>query len=318
MKLIEDRRIAGLLRYHVCSEVETLMQIPPAVRQCVAFIYAEPRARRVPEGTVFFVSISDRDPDPEGNRYWTYAVTAKHVLTSLKKERHKRVLIRLNRQSGTIWQQSKIDDWTFHPETDLAAIHFPLPPEAECTPFPARRHLIDDVIRSRGIGPGEDIFLTGLFVQRPGEDRNLPIIRVGNIAALPDEPIRTNHGTFKAYLIEARSLGGLSGSPVFVNLGGFRRVDVDTVSPHGFAEYALTTGFLLLGVAYGHYEKRVPRRDRGDEYVNVGISLVIPADRILELLNTEQEIEMRKKQSEKDQDAEEQNIVADSRLRRKS
>jgi hypothetical protein len=40
---------------------------------------------------------------------------------------------------------------------------------------------------------------------------------MGNIAMIPTEPIETkDHGSMEAYLIEVRSMNGLSGSPVFV------------------------------------------------------------------------------------------------------
>ena len=87
----------------------------------------------------------------------------------------------------------------------------------------------DKVINDNAIGVGDEVFLTGLFANHIGQQRNLPIIRVGNIALMPEEPVQhPSLGPIDAYLIEARSIGGLSGSPVFVHLAptSFKEVSI--------------------------------------------------------------------------------------------
>ena len=77
-----------------------------------------------------------------------------------------------------------------------------------------------DTIHSEGIGIGDEVFMVGLFHRHTGRDRNEPIIRVGNIASLPSAPVPLDEGEkAEAILIEPRSIGGLSGSPVFVHMG---------------------------------------------------------------------------------------------------
>jgi hypothetical protein len=44
----------------------------------------------------------------------------------------------------------------------------------------------------------------------------MPIGRHGSLAMMPSEPIQTDLGFADVYLIKARSMGGISGSPVFV------------------------------------------------------------------------------------------------------
>lgn len=66
--------------------------------------------------------------------------------------------------------------------------------------------------------PGDEISTVGLYNREVGEDRNVPIIRIGNIARLPGEALRSRSGEIRAYLIETRSILGLSGSPVFLNV----------------------------------------------------------------------------------------------------
>src|ERR1700678_3317408 len=70
--------------------------------------------------------------------------------------------------------------------------------------------------------PGDQVFLVGLFIEHPGADSRIqPLIRTGSVAnedatvdvqrdLSVEEWVSTN-----AYLIESRSWGGESGSPVF-------------------------------------------------------------------------------------------------------
>jgi hypothetical protein len=71
---------------------------------------------------------------------------------------------------------------------------------------------------------------------------------VGNLAALSEEKISIGSGKeIEGYLIEARSIGGLSGSPVFLNLGSVRSIG-------GQVKHALgiPTRIFLLGLIHGH------------------------------------------------------------------
>jgi hypothetical protein len=54
------------------------------------------------------------------------------------------------------------------------------------------------------IGLGDEVFVVGLFRSHYGLQRNIPIIRVGNISMLKGEPVFTDYcGYTDAYLIEA-------------------------------------------------------------------------------------------------------------------
>jgi hypothetical protein len=82
-------------------------------------------------------------------------------------------------------------------------------------------------------------------------------------------------------LIEARSIGGFSGSPVFVDLGAVR--DSTTGS-----RYMGLSRIALLGVIHGHFT--VPVREVVDqvperfdaEVLNAGIVIVTPAEKLSE------------------------------------
>ena len=134
-----------------------------------------------------------------------------------------------------------------------------------------------------GIGIGDEVFLPGLFRFHHGTNKNIPVIRVGNIAAMPEEPVQTANGKIEAYLIESRSIGGLSGSPVFVYLGNWRLIDNEWRQASGFT-------FTLLGLVHGHWDTDEADIDvfiqdtNRQRSVNMGMAIVVPVEKILETI----------------------------------
>jgi hypothetical protein len=47
----------------------------------------------------------------------------------------------------------------------------------------------DELIQNGKVGPGDEVFTIGLFSKMSGKGRNFPIVRTGNIAMMPSEPI---------------------------------------------------------------------------------------------------------------------------------
>lgn len=83
----------------------------------------------------------------------------------------------------------------------------------------------------------------------------------------------------RAILIEVRSIGGLSGSPVFVHMGGFRVHDGRPSFDNS------DRPFLLCGLIHGHWDALNAEVDAdilgtGNEKINTGIAIVVPADEI--------------------------------------
>jgi hypothetical protein len=56
-----------------------------------------------------------------------------------------------------------------------------------------RLALTPDIAQALSVGVGDEIFITGLFANYVGDVRDAPIVRVGNLAAYPEERI----GTYK-------------------------------------------------------------------------------------------------------------------------
>jgi hypothetical protein len=102
---------------------------------------------------------------------------------------------------------------------------------------------------------------------------------------MPEEQIYTEGlGWVDAYLVEARSIGGLSGSPVFVHPAGMERRPGKTA--------LMAEGkFYWLGLMHGHWDVKIKweEEDFVDgtklEAVNMGIGIVVPVSKIIEVFN---------------------------------
>jgi hypothetical protein len=69
------------------------------------------------------------------------------------------------------------------------------------------------------VGPGDDAFMVGLYVDQPLGARNDPNARFGNVSRLASEghPVEQGHGLKEpSDVVDMRSRTGFSGSPVFV------------------------------------------------------------------------------------------------------
>jgi hypothetical protein len=191
--------------------------------------------------------------------------------------------------------------WHFHPASgpnDVAVMPFTFDDHTnEITVIPLDSSVSDQSISERKIGLGDEVFIPGLFVHHVGRKRNIPIVRIGSIAGMPEEPVKTRMGYLDAYLIEARSIGGLSGSPVFVHVDVLRQGDRNVVATPG-------RWFYLLGLMHGHFDVDVLEADAAviddvagpRDSIHTGIGVVIPASKIVEtimqpdLLNERQQI----------------------------
>ncbi|MCK5577053.1 MAG: trypsin-like peptidase domain-containing protein [Dehalococcoidales bacterium] len=248
-------------------------------------------------GTAFFVSAPLDIPD----HHDCYLITAKHVIEGIKeKSIDQKVYVRMNLKSAPAkFVQAPIEKWLFHPEeanVDVAIFNWiPQQDIYDYRIVPINMAATEDVIKREEIGVGDDVFLTGLFVNHYGLERNIPIIRVGNIASMPEEKVRTEKlGDIDAYLVEARSIGGLSGSPVFAYLGAMRRignkVQMGRQGPL----------FYWLGLMHGHFDRSKLELDNLVEdslinlKINMGIAIVVPVWKVIEVIN--QEIFMKRRE----------------------
>jgi len=99
---------------------------------------------------------------------------------------------------------------------------------------------------------------------------------------MPKDKLPTkSFGDMEAYLAEGRSIGGLSGSPVFVR----STVKMPEQTAEGKLGYISGLGaFHLLGLMHGHWDLPVSfSSSEQAEAVNMGVSIVVPAKKIWRL-----------------------------------
>jgi hypothetical protein len=297
LQLWTDYRLYGKPRYYIAEEEENPMQIPDEVRKSVVFVCMhEPGSSQFKAvGTAFLVSLENK----EIHFTFGYIVTAKHVINGIKSRTTEGPYLRINKLDGTsIIVSTNINDWKFHPSdesVDVAVINVGLSTDIyDVRYIPTEMATTPEVIKQQTIDIGDEVFITGLFVNHIGRQRNTPIIRTGNLSLMADtkEPINTTLGDMEAYLIEARSIGGLSGSPVFVYLGVIRHIggQVKFVSGDKAA-------FTWIGLMHGHWKLPSSAKDviidetEEDQQSekHTGIGIVVPATKILEVINNNEE-----------------------------
>jgi len=174
--------------------------------------------------------------------------------------------------------------WTFSddPSVDLAVT--PMLPTQDIFDYeliPTTEMATQDLMKAEQIAEGDAVEFSGLFIQYSGQTRIEPIVRTGILAMLPTEPVNTTLGKpGHVYLAEAHVFGGNSGSPMFVNVGGVRGLGISSQN------------FKLLGVVAGeifeteNLELKITTSYSGNAFANSGISMVVPVDDILAILNS--------------------------------
>jgi len=269
------------------------MLVPDEVRQSVLFLghMDEKTGRFVPRATAFVVVIYEEDLG------FRYVVTAAHAIERFHKHGLK-MYIRSNQTNGGVredcWHGAR---WYVHPgpvPADVAVAPIDFLPEEEFKTLTLRSEppgrdicATSEAMRANTIGLGDEVFIVGLFRSHFGKERNVPIIRIGNLAMMRGEPINTERGPMDAYLVEARSIGGLSGSPVFVH--------VPVLHPQG------ATRYWFLGLMHGHFDIKNLNEDTVADLegatggINAGIGVVIPVEKILETIYQPELVDYRKK-----------------------
>jgi hypothetical protein len=244
-------------------------------------------------GTAFFAGV-ETDRQPLG---WPCLVTARHNVRRAL-ERYGNVCVRVNTEDGAALDIEIETPWVEpdDPGVDVAAVPFARVTEAPMI-IPPRWFVTEDIIAQRGIGPGEEAVVLGMFQSHVGKRRNLPIVRNGHIASMPLEAFvdQDTGDEFEAYLLEVRSIGGLSGSPVFVVLNPPTRLLVSD------AKEVSGQYFYLLGVVRGHWDRDAAAIDYAEserDRLNTGIAMVTPITELLPLFEDEVFVRYRRQQDE--------------------
>jgi hypothetical protein len=168
---------------------------------------------------------------------------------------------------------------------DLAVIPFTLPnmDDFDFQTISSEQFLTSDIIDKQHIVPGDKVLTGGYFYHYAGLHEIQPILREGVLAMLPDGPMTTTLcGPGDVYLADVHIIPGNSGSPIFIvpELGFLVRV------PSG------QNTFGLLGVVSGYmYETenmtlRASTTWKVAVNANSGISVVVPAQQLKDLLES--------------------------------
>jgi hypothetical protein len=267
--------------------------IPSFIPGCVMFIGAPSdcigKPRDALTGTCFVLLRKS----PRVDVAHMYVLTARHVINDTAELTGGTVFIRANTNLATAaWAETQKTHWiTGDSNIDVAVLPLALNPVAvsfHCIPGHCLATKEALKANKRTVEIGDELVIPGLFVHRKGEQRNIPIVRMGTIAAQAEEPIYAEMAEndiqkIDAYLVEIRSIGGLSGSPVLIH-----RYEKNE-------EGEQTSVWALLGLMHGHYEDPFPMTvPQSKQYLNAGIGVVVPADDIAKVLSLPEIIEIEK------------------------
>ena len=284
------------------------VRISETARRSVVFFGApSPNAAIEYGGTGFMVLFR------EGNGTSScYLVTAAHVARRI--DPGSDVMLRVNRRDGGSAPFTLHDVvWSIHSDknVDIAATPGYIDPAIWDLAY---LNLNDAVKRDAyefRVQHGDPISIVGLFRLHSGSNKNTPIVHSGNIALMPDPeekiPVqdRATGGRLEmeAYLVEAQTLDGLSGAPVFQR----EIVQLSHFPEHNGGKPIVATGAQLLGVYSGAWEGEPDKtlaENRGlkpNRRVPVGMGIVVPIERLVELIMTDEKlIEHRKIRRERD------------------
>ena len=255
-------------------------------------------------GTAFLVGVPfERRFDDSQYYHHVYMVTNAHVIEGGVQA------MRLNRRDGS----SECFDisnatWTFHPDgDDVAVTEFATDYDVFDHVFSSSGMLITrEFIKQHEIGIGDDIFVIGRFRYHEGRKRNYPSARFGYIAQMPDESILVKRSPIytakqEAFLVEMRSIGGYSGSPVFLYIPPMTFRMTKEQRPPSY-DYHIR----ILGVDFGHLPTKDPIRNEDGNQVNgwytqsnSAMTGVVPAWKIQEIFDMPTLVERRKKTEER-------------------
>jgi hypothetical protein len=136
---------------------------------------------------------------------------------------------------------------------------------------------------------GDDVCMVGRHLNYDGGLTNTPTSRFGHLVQLPGEVIADERGrSYAAFLVQIPSLPGFSGSPVFL-----MQDESQKHLERGLMSMVASRHQRLLGVNCGHipaysptYLAETNRRNPAlTAEINSGVSAVIPAWNLLELID---------------------------------
>jgi hypothetical protein len=294
----------------VRSEPIGMPKIPDLIKNAAIYLYPTEEDAKIGTnfgGTGFLIAVPSKRHAKYG-RAFIYAVTNWHVAC----QGHP--VIRLNTKDGMA-DVIPLDDvqWEFLPQYDIAVVQILVRDDFhDATVLHASMLLTEEQASLAEIGPGDDVFMVGRFMDHDGGRRNRPALRFGNISIDPT-PIKQENGQVAdAYCIDLHSRSGYSGSPVFV----YRTAESDLEPPakrpeFGPGLYKARQMFQLLGIHFAQFPEMWEVTSTGQlrhgveggplladgKYIKglSGMTLALPAWKINEVLNMPKLVAQREK-----------------------
>jgi hypothetical protein len=294
-------------------------KVPAMIRNAAFYLYPSVEAAKKGEnfgGTGFLIGEPSKRHAKYGRAH-IYAVTNWHVAVQGSP------VIRFNTPSGPpdIFDID-VADWFFDGKHDIAVLQINVDPDKHAvTVLHSRMLMTRDAVKNAQIGPGDDVFMVGRFMDHDGGQKNRPALRFGNIAMDPTPIMQSNKVKADAYCIDLHSRSGYSGSPVFV----YRTPQSDLDPPPaprtpnlGLAmQPSLATFFMVLGIRFAQFPEtwevsssgKLLHQGKnaksplltGTQYIQglSGMTCVLPAWSIREVLDMPALKKMREEQEEK-------------------
>jgi hypothetical protein len=267
-------------------------KIPDAALRAVVYLYKSREDAETGKpfgGTGFLVGVQTGISDIRA----IYAVTNYHVAVSGGAS-----VVRVSKIDGGV-DVFDLDpsEWIFKPGGyDVAITPLALDDKIhEATILSAENMLLKEADVDRlELGPGDDVFMMGRFVDHDGVATNSPAARFGNISIMLQRIEQPTGSGAPSFVIDLHSRTGFSGSPVFV----YRNAAMDL--RFGDIRERFDYYFLkLLGIHWGQFPERwqiESANAKGVEGVPIsgdaqyvrgmsGMTMVVPAWAILELLD---------------------------------
>jgi len=268
----------------------------------VVFIGDRDGERIIPKGTAFLLL----------HKQFVYLVTAKHVATA-----QETFYIHMNKKGesgiGSLPVDPEHDSallrWFHHPDPNVDVSVMPMNADFDkmgVEPVAiVSEHAVPREFPRSQVGCGDECYALGLYSRHHGRNYLMPACHTGHVAMMSNtnEPIpvqNVNGGKVievVGYLAELSNLPGLSGGPVFVR----QRLELNVPLDGGETNVIMThtPTLKLLGVWQGswsdpdNWENDV--RNRGRQYVQLRMGIVVPAEYVLDLLDSDEVRDNREK-----------------------
>ncbi|MBO6540189.1 MAG: hypothetical protein JJ969_12405 [Rhizobiaceae bacterium] len=283
------------------------MRVDDWVQRTVVYLGLQAAGNFLPLGTAFLIGVVRQE------KVYSFIATARHVVESVAGDV---VWVRVNKKAGgsDVLKLAKSDALLSPNAGDDLAI-FPItwgPDVYDYRVFTGTR--ADQIAVDERLGPiglGDEVFAVGLYTSHYGLASNAPIVRIGHVSALPKEPIPTKLGYTNGYIIELRSIAGLSGSPVFHNVFPIRTSGdgFEVLSERTYRPIGLLLGHHIIEsredqIAVGQYQSRTdepsgPMPPFATEKIarentpigppaesSTGLCVIVPIGRIFDMLDS--------------------------------